>query len=125
LGANQNYSTVFICQRFVGLTLPDTRPLCKQESHERDVHCLVAVFWIPFRNSRGATMDVLITGAAGNLGRVSYYGDTSRFRRELLPRLVYRSIQDGVADMEAYRPSTIGRIRLNQTTFSVSCQSGN
>ena len=34
-----------------------------------------------------------------DIGRISYYGDTSRFRRELLPRLVYRSIRDGVADM--------------------------
>jgi hypothetical protein len=36
-----------------------------------------------------------------DIGRISYYGDTSRFRRELLPWLVYRSIRDGAADMKA------------------------
>jgi nucleoside-diphosphate-sugar epimerase len=34
-----------------------------------------------------------------DIGRVSYYGDTSRFRAELLPELRYRSINEGIEEM--------------------------
>jgi nucleoside-diphosphate-sugar epimerase len=34
-----------------------------------------------------------------DIGRVSYYGDTSRFRRELLPRLKYRNVFEGVDEL--------------------------
>lgn len=34
-----------------------------------------------------------------DIGRVSYYGDTGRFRRELLPDLEYPTIQDGRKEM--------------------------
>ena len=30
------------------------------------------------------------------IGRVSYYGDTSRMRKELLPRLKYRNFREGL-----------------------------
>ena len=35
-----------------------------------------------------------------DIGRVSYYGDTSRFRTELLPNLTYRTINEGVEEMK-------------------------
>ena len=35
-----------------------------------------------------------------DIGRVSYYGDTSRFRRELLPFLKYSTINEGIKDMK-------------------------
>jgi len=35
-----------------------------------------------------------------DIGRVSYYGDTSRFRSELLPRLKYPSLKKGVNEMK-------------------------
>ena len=31
-----------------------------------------------------------------DIGRVSYYGDTTRFRHELLPQLAYPTILDGI-----------------------------
>lgn len=34
-----------------------------------------------------------------DIGRVSYYGDTTRFRNELLPELRYRNISSGVDEM--------------------------
>ncbi len=34
-----------------------------------------------------------------DIGRVPYYGDTSRFRKELLPDLKYRNIYDGIEEM--------------------------
>lgn len=34
-----------------------------------------------------------------DIGRVSYYGDTSRFRSELLPLLKYSSINEGVSEL--------------------------
>ena len=34
-----------------------------------------------------------------DIGRVSYYGDTSRFRAELLPLLKYSNINEGVQEM--------------------------
>jgi nucleoside-diphosphate-sugar epimerase len=34
-----------------------------------------------------------------DIGRVSYYGDTSRFRKELLPVLKYPDVKEGVQDM--------------------------
>ncbi len=34
-----------------------------------------------------------------DIGRVSYFGDTRRFRRELLPQLKYRTVKDGIRDM--------------------------
>jgi len=34
-----------------------------------------------------------------DIGRVSYYGDTSRFRAELLPSLKYSNINEGVQEM--------------------------
>jgi nucleoside-diphosphate-sugar epimerase len=34
-----------------------------------------------------------------DIGRVSYYGDTSRFRSELLPSLKYLNINDGIQEM--------------------------
>lgn len=33
-----------------------------------------------------------------DIGRVSYYGDTSRFRHELLPMLKYRDVFEGVEE---------------------------
>lgn len=35
-----------------------------------------------------------------DIGRVSYYGETSRFRTELLPELKYRNIYEGLEDMK-------------------------
>lgn len=35
-----------------------------------------------------------------DIGRVSYYGDTSRFRKELLPVLNYPTINDGIKEMK-------------------------
>jgi len=35
-----------------------------------------------------------------DIGRVSYYGDTSRFRAELLPGLKYATINEGVEEMQ-------------------------
>ena len=35
-----------------------------------------------------------------DIGRVSYYGDTSRFRAELLPNLKYSNINEGIKDMQ-------------------------
>ncbi len=35
-----------------------------------------------------------------DIGRVSYYGDTSSFRKELLPELTYRKIDEGMSEME-------------------------
>ena len=35
-----------------------------------------------------------------DIGRVSYYGDTSRFRAELLPVLEYSNINEGIKDMQ-------------------------
>ena len=35
-----------------------------------------------------------------DIGRVSYYGDTSRFRKELLPVLKYSNIHEGIEDMK-------------------------
>ena len=35
-----------------------------------------------------------------DIGRVSYYGDTSRFRKELLPSLKYSTINEGIEDMK-------------------------
>jgi nucleoside-diphosphate-sugar epimerase len=35
-----------------------------------------------------------------DIGRVSYYGDTSRFRTELLPVLKYRNIYEGIEEMK-------------------------
>ena len=34
-----------------------------------------------------------------DIGRVSYYGDTSRFRAELLPLLKYSTLNEGVQEM--------------------------
>ncbi len=34
-----------------------------------------------------------------DIGRVSYYGDTSRFRNELLPDLKYRNIHEGINEL--------------------------
>lgn len=34
-----------------------------------------------------------------DIGRVSYYGDTARFRAELLPELTYRNIDEGIDQM--------------------------
>ena len=34
-----------------------------------------------------------------DIGRVSYYGETSRFRAELLPVLKYSNINEGVKEM--------------------------
>jgi hypothetical protein len=41
-----------------------------------------------------------LTGDFIDIGRVSYYGDTSRFRAELLPKLIYRNINEGVGEMK-------------------------
>lgn len=38
-----------------------------------------------------------------DIGRVPYYGDTTRFRAELLPHLKYPTIYDGVEEMRAQR----------------------
>jgi nucleoside-diphosphate-sugar epimerase len=35
-----------------------------------------------------------------DIGRVSYYGDTDRFRTELLPELTYRDIVEGIVEMK-------------------------
>ncbi|MFC1885370.1 NAD-dependent epimerase/dehydratase family protein [Thermodesulfobacteriota bacterium] len=35
-----------------------------------------------------------------DIGRVSYYGDTHRFRTELLPELTYRNIAEGIEEMK-------------------------
>jgi hypothetical protein len=35
-----------------------------------------------------------------DIGRVSYYGDTSRFREELLPVLKYSDINEGIKEMQ-------------------------
>ena len=35
-----------------------------------------------------------------DIGRVSYYGDTSRFRKQLLPVLNYPTINDGIKEMK-------------------------
>lgn len=35
-----------------------------------------------------------------DIGRVSYYGDTSRFRSELLPELKYSNFNDGIDEMK-------------------------
>ncbi len=35
-----------------------------------------------------------------DIGRVSYYGDTSRFRSELLPELKHRNFNDGIEEMK-------------------------
>ncbi|MCP3888056.1 MAG: NAD(P)-dependent oxidoreductase [Desulfobulbaceae bacterium] len=35
-----------------------------------------------------------------DIGRVSYYGDTSRFRSELLPKLRHRNFNDGIEEMK-------------------------
>ena len=35
-----------------------------------------------------------------DIGRVSYYGDTSRFRAELLPVLKYSNINEGIREMQ-------------------------
>lgn len=35
-----------------------------------------------------------------DIGRVPYYGDTSRFRRELLPDLTYLSLSEGVGELD-------------------------
>jgi nucleoside-diphosphate-sugar epimerase len=35
-----------------------------------------------------------------DIGRVPYYGDTSRFRSELLPELNYRTFNDGIEEMK-------------------------
>lgn len=35
-----------------------------------------------------------------DIGRVSYYGDTSRFRNELLPELKYRHIYEGIEELK-------------------------
>ena len=34
-----------------------------------------------------------------DIGRVPYYGDTSRFRRELLPELIYPTLKEGVREL--------------------------
>jgi len=34
-----------------------------------------------------------------DIGRVSYFGDTSRFRTELLPQLIYRNIYEGLEEL--------------------------
>jgi hypothetical protein len=36
-----------------------------------------------------------------DIGRVSYFGDTSRFRRELLPDLKFRNIVEGIQELKA------------------------
>lgn len=36
-----------------------------------------------------------------DIGRVSYYGDTSRFRAELLPELKFKNIYEGVEEFKA------------------------
>jgi nucleoside-diphosphate-sugar epimerase len=36
-----------------------------------------------------------------DIGRVSYFGDTSRFRRELLPDLKFRNIVEGIEELKA------------------------
>jgi len=36
-----------------------------------------------------------------DIGRVSYYGETSRFRTELVPELKYRNIYEGLEEMKA------------------------
>jgi len=36
-----------------------------------------------------------------DIGRVSYYGDTSRFRAELLPELKHRIVHEGIDEMRA------------------------
>ena len=36
-----------------------------------------------------------------DIGRVSYYGDTSRFRTELLPELKHRLVHEGIEEMRA------------------------
>jgi nucleoside-diphosphate-sugar epimerase len=33
-----------------------------------------------------------------DIGRVSYYGDTTRFRQELLPDLVFKTVYDGISE---------------------------
>ena len=35
-----------------------------------------------------------------DIGRVSYYGDTSTFRKELLPDLVYPTVYDGIQELK-------------------------
>lgn len=35
-----------------------------------------------------------------DIGRVSYFGDTSRFRTELLPKLLYRNIYEGLEELK-------------------------
>ena len=35
-----------------------------------------------------------------DIGRVSYYGETSRFRSELLPELTYRNVYEGIEEMK-------------------------
>lgn len=35
-----------------------------------------------------------------DIGRVSYYGDTSRFRRELMPELKYRDVSEGLEELK-------------------------
>lgn len=35
-----------------------------------------------------------------DIGRVSYYGETSRFRKELVPELKYRNIHEGLEEMK-------------------------
>ena len=37
------------------------------------------------------------------IGRVPYYGDTSRFRNELLPDLRYRNIHEGIEELKVYQ----------------------
>lgn len=35
-----------------------------------------------------------------DIGRVSYYGDTSRFRRDLLPELKFRNVHEGIEEFQ-------------------------
>ncbi|MEW6076722.1 MAG: NAD-dependent epimerase/dehydratase family protein [Thermodesulfobacteriota bacterium] len=64
--------------------------------------------WLIYAAAAGFEMASSIFGTKSpltrdfiDIGRVSYFGDTSRFRRELLPDLTFRNIAEGLEELKA------------------------
>lgn len=86
-----------ITVRGADLSKPETLYDCL-DGADLIVHFAAEVFEIVskiFHTKSPLTKDFI------DIGRVSYYGDTSRFRSELLPSLKYATINEGVKEMSA------------------------
>jgi nucleoside-diphosphate-sugar epimerase len=74
------------CCRLWGYPGPRRQPLWSIYAAAQ----LVELFALVFRTPAPLTKDFI------TIGRVSYYGDTTRMRQELLPELTYPTLADGL-----------------------------